>query len=223
VGVEEDEGWGLVGVPLGTEPESEPLLLPLPGPGLDPEPELGAESESESESEELSDPLPDPEPEPEPALGAGSVWPSSLSPLLGCSIGEVEPVSPNPLPVLGLEGVVASCSSLEPEPEPEPDDGGDDEGELLGELGLELGEELPLPLPEPVPEPVPEPLPLPVEGLELPPELATLVQVVPEHFWYSEMGPAPPQFSVLSPAQGILQLPGTPGIGAPTSGIELPQ
>ena len=48
-------------------------------------------------------------------------------------------------------------------------------------------------------------------------------QVSPLHFWYSVIGPLPPHICVSSPAQGILQLPGTPGTGAPTSGMELPQ
>jgi len=46
---------------------------------------------------------------------------------------------------------------------------------------------------------------------------------VAPHFWYKEIVPAPPQFSVWSPPHFMKQLPIRPGIGARSAGTELPQ
>lgn len=55
-------------------------------------------------------------------------------------------------------------------------------------------------------------------------EKGTLVQPLAEvHFWYKLRAFGPPQYSVLLPPQGMLQLPSTPGCGAAQAGMVLSQ
>jgi hypothetical protein len=102
-------------------------------------------------------------------------------------------------------------------PEELPDDEPID-GMLVGaRLADDTPEELPEePLDEP-PDFEPPEMALPELGLK-----AALVQEPLVHFWYSEIAGPPPQNEELSPAHDIVQLPTTPGMGLPLSGIELP-